>query len=268
MNELESRIGAAGIDSGNDTTPDAASNGELVSETIVKGFTDLTASQPRAESIEYKSSAATPPTTLPPNVVTLDVGGRKFKTSLMTLTTKSGFFKAFFGENWATTPQPDGSYFVDADPSLFEHLLAYMRRPNVYPVFWSKTAGFDHALYHRLACEAEFFQLYPLSDWIGKQGYLQGVSIQVEAPTRLRMDLVESKPISSNAENSRQFLSRIERTYICPRGIFVHRGEPGKCGIACAKARGGAEVEYEENKVYDVTDTMTHVQFNGKAYKV
>jgi hypothetical protein len=59
-----------------------------------------------------------------------------------------------------------GSYFLDADPNLFEHLLRFMRRPEVFPLFYNHAAGFDYDLYNRLQAEAEYFQIDALYEWI------------------------------------------------------------------------------------------------------
>jgi hypothetical protein len=102
----------------------------------------------------------------PPNIITLDVGGRKFKTRVSTLTSTSRFFSAFFSGRWSSALQSDGSYFVDADPDVFKHLLSFMRYPGNFPMFWSRANGFDYAKYSRLGHQAEFFQIDALSDWI------------------------------------------------------------------------------------------------------
>ncbi|OQN95576.1 hypothetical protein B0A48_18540 [Cryoendolithus antarcticus] len=59
----------------------------------------------------------------------------------------------------------NGLLFFDADPILFEHVLNFLRRP-FPPIFWTRTNGFDLALYVRLLNEAEYFQLDALADWI------------------------------------------------------------------------------------------------------
>jgi hypothetical protein len=41
-----------------------------------------------------------------------------------------------------------------------------MRRPGLFPFFWSRASSFDYDLYNRLGHEARFFQVDELSDWI------------------------------------------------------------------------------------------------------
>ncbi|CAN9105220.1 unnamed protein product [Alternaria alternata] len=94
-----------------------------------------------------------------PRHLTLDVGGRKFKVSCDTLKSESGWFKRqLSGRFGPWEPELDGSYFMDTDPDLFEYLLRFMRRPEVFPLFYSKMNGFDYDLYNRLQAEALYFQ--------------------------------------------------------------------------------------------------------------
>ena len=94
-----------------------------------------------------------------PETIPLDVGGRKFKVAADVLTAESGFFRRQLSDRFTWAPEPDGSYFLDADPDLFEHLLAFMRRPEVFPLFYAKTDGFNYNLYNRLEAKANYFQI-------------------------------------------------------------------------------------------------------------
>ncbi|KAL2358650.1 BTB/POZ protein, partial [Cryomyces antarcticus] len=108
-----------------------------------------------------------------PSYVTVQVGERRFYTHRDTLTTESPFFSALLSERW-NSAEPDGSYFVDADPGLFEHILRYLRR-SVYPIFYSTSNGHDHALYHALYKEAEYFQIDHLAEYLSSQIYRNAV---------------------------------------------------------------------------------------------
>lgn len=90
-----------------------------------------------------------------PTVMSLDIGGRIFKVSKMT-PMESGLFRIQLSERFTWTPHSDGTYFVDADPDLFEHLLRFMRRPETFPVFYTAANGLDYDLYSRLEVEAEY----------------------------------------------------------------------------------------------------------------
>ena len=57
--------------------------------------------------------------------VVLNVGGRTFETSVETLATKSGFFKALFSGAWDDAGAD--SVFIDRDPNHFGVLLSFLR---------------------------------------------------------------------------------------------------------------------------------------------
>ncbi|KAF9694630.1 hypothetical protein EKO04_007608 [Ascochyta lentis] len=118
-----------------------------------------------------------------PKVLTLDVGGRKFKVSAHILREESGLFRHQLSERFTWTAEADGSYFIDASPALFEHLLDFMRRPNIFPLFWTKSNGFDYNLYHRLQAEAQYFQIDALHQWIKDKRYLKAIALSLSRPT-------------------------------------------------------------------------------------
>jgi hypothetical protein len=64
-----------------------------------------------------------------------------------------------------------------------------MRRPTIFPLFWSKSEGFDYALYHRVQTEAEVFKVDALHDWIRDKKYLDAIHMHtlkaVKEDTRL-----------------------------------------------------------------------------------
>lgn len=101
-----------------------------------------------------------------PKTLVLDIGGRKFKVSRDTLQAESGLFRHQLSGRFPWEPEMDGSYFLDADPDLFEHLLRFMRRPEVLPLFYDAAKGFDYDLYNRLVAESQYFQIDALHEWI------------------------------------------------------------------------------------------------------
>jgi hypothetical protein len=109
--------------------------------------------------------------------ITIDVSGRKFRTSKAVLSV-SPYFESLLSrrEDYADL-QPDGSYYIDADPDTFEHLLNFMRRPAKFPLFWTKKDGFDYTLYSSLEAEVDYFMLEGLRDWIEEKKYLGAVKI-------------------------------------------------------------------------------------------
>jgi hypothetical protein len=115
-----------------------------------------------------------------PKTLTLSIGGRHFKVSRTTLVEESGLFRHQLSAAWfsAWVPEEDGTYFLDADPDIFEHLLRFMRRPSVFPLFYDTAKGFDYDLYNRLEAEAEYFQVDALRDWIkGKARFLYSYTL-------------------------------------------------------------------------------------------
>jgi len=109
------------------------------------------------------------------NQITLDVSGRKFRTSKSVLSV-SPYFEGLLNR-WedGADLQADGSYYVDADADTFERLLGFMRRPSRLPLYWTREDGFDYALYSRVEAEADYFMLEGLRDWIKQRKYLKAV---------------------------------------------------------------------------------------------
>jgi hypothetical protein len=117
-----------------------------------------------------------------PTIIVLDIGGQKFKTTTATLREQSGLFRYQLSDESSWSPQRNGSYFVDADPVIFEHLLRFMQRPSVFPVFYDPIRGYDYALYSRLQAEAHHFQVDTLRDWIKEKKYLHAVMVKTDTP--------------------------------------------------------------------------------------
>lgn len=181
-----------------------------------------------------------------PTVITLNVGGRKFQTRPDTLRAESGLFRHQMSGHFSWTVQDDGAYFLAADPDLFEHLLRFMRRPEVFPLFYSKIDGFDYDLYNRLGVEAEYFQIGSLHKWVKDKKYLQAIVTHTYAAETCNLDEAFPDTLPINQTEDRRYIPRIRKVYLCPRQIYVHRGDPNRCGAACRKARGDDEVQFEE----------------------
>lgn len=62
------------------------------------------------------------------NVIELDVGGARFKTSMSTLTSvPDSMLGAMFSGRFELNRQADGSVFIDRDGRLFVHVLNWLR---------------------------------------------------------------------------------------------------------------------------------------------
>ena len=78
------------------------------------------------KAINSMDALILPLTTLEP--VTIDVGGRVFRTAKQTLTKQSVFFQVFFACNFMIelTEDQEG-YFLDADGEAFTYILEFLR---------------------------------------------------------------------------------------------------------------------------------------------
>jgi hypothetical protein len=81
------------------------------------------------EEREWKDIQVKLATTAINGKVILDVGGKRYSTSVETLTReKNTFFTALFSKQWKLERDPDDkSIFIDRDGKLFQHILAYFR---------------------------------------------------------------------------------------------------------------------------------------------
>ncbi|KAI0481133.1 BTB/POZ protein [Xylariaceae sp. FL0804] len=153
--------------------------------------------------------------------VTLQVGERRFVTFAHTLTSESGYFAARLSR-WKDT-DADGSYFVDSDPELFEHILRYLRSGH-FPIFFdSGTQTFDHSKYLALLQEARYYVIPRLEEWISQERYSDAVKIQRKA--EIVDDLVaysKTKASQISSANTRVTIRpswSTRKVHLCPRGI-------------------------------------------------
>ncbi|RYO85031.1 hypothetical protein DL766_005672 [Monosporascus sp. MC13-8B] len=85
------------------------------------------------QPVETNDSTSTPVPTKSDRV-TLRVGERRFTTFRDALISESSYFKARL-TRW-NDAEEDGSYFIDADPGVFEHILAFLRGGS-FPFFFN-----------------------------------------------------------------------------------------------------------------------------------
>ncbi|KAH6613941.1 hypothetical protein C7974DRAFT_321867, partial [Boeremia exigua] len=197
-----------------------------------------------------------------PSIVTLDVAGRPFKVSADVLNAESGFFQRQLSTSFNWTPQRDGTYFLDADPELFNHLLQFMRRPSVFPLFWSKDQGFDYDLYQRLQAEAKYFQIDRLHSWIEKKAYLNAITIHTYQPRTMELKDVKHDTMSGCMSENWHYVPKVHKTYVCPRRIAVHYGNQDRCGKACRLYQGDCDTEYDEEDYLEVVSVRKEIVFD------
>ena len=195
--------------------------------------------------------------------VEFQVGERRFTTLASTIPENS-LLGSIISGRWESCRSNDGSYFIDADPELFAHILRYLRRL-VLPIFYSQTDGFNHSLYDALQAEAEYFGVDGLSDWIKDRGYLKAVTnwydveeVKGEGVVGLRYNAA----VDGDTERSYHPSWRTEKVYQCPRNIVVHHGYPNRCGRDCYKTKGDAEDAYAEKDVLRTLIVTKRVAFN------
>lgn len=173
------------------------------------------------------------------------MGETRFVTARETLVTESIVFASLLSGRWDNA-LPGGSYFIDADPTLFEHILRYLRR-GVLLIFYDINKGHDHALYLALLEEARYFQIARLQYWLENKQYLHVLAVEcsVEEVEGTRY-LSTTLPTDTRVEHYPRWEAR--KVYVCPRGISCHRGQPQRCGIKCKKAQGDEDTAYEEEQ--------------------
>ena len=99
------------------------------------------------------------------NVVTLNVGGSRYTTTLSTLTKyPDSMLGTMFSGRHALVQQEDGSYFIDRDREVFSHVLSYLRDSNIVLAL---VPTFARELRLRLKDEARFYQLQELEATLG-----------------------------------------------------------------------------------------------------
>jgi BTB/POZ domain-containing protein KCTD9 len=201
---------------------------------------DLVASEP---SQDFPSRDAESP-------IILRVGERQFWTLPSTLTEESSYFASLLSGRWPDAQSEDGTFFIDADPGLFEHILRYLRH-RALPVFWNGGHGFDYGLYAELLQEARYFGIIKLQEWITEKKYLRAISVQYSAKEIVGPpDLSEfSTGTDPHVERTYHVSWKQEKSYRCPRDISIHHGDPGRCGRACEKAKIDGQSDYENVQV-------------------
>lgn len=179
--------------------------------------------------------------------IILQVGERSFITLVSTLREGSTFFESLLSDRWTDSRLEDGSYFIDADPDLFAHILRYLRR-GMLPIIYDKVHGFDHSFYRALCTEAKHFGVRPLFEWIEAKRYLHALAIQYSVE-EIKGGVHVAQFVDGNTERWYYPIFRTEKVYQCPRDISQHHGKPNACGKACEKAKDEDEDEYKDQNV-------------------
>lgn len=113
--------------------------------------------------------------------------------------------------------------------------------------------------------QARYFGVEPLRAWLEGRKYL--AAVKVERVGRV-VEVVEGDDVGGltmgvlggNVEIEHHVGWVTQKAYVCPRGIWVHRGKMNACGKDCRRAQGDADDEYEDEavmKVFEVRKTTT-----------
>jgi hypothetical protein len=94
------------------------------------------------------------------------------------------------------------------NPNLSQLCLP-MRRPTIFPLFWSKSEGFDYALYHRVQTEAEVFKVDALHDWIRDKKYLDAIHMHTLKAVKEDLDEMKEDTRLSNYSQDCYVVSRL-----------------------------------------------------------
>ena len=95
-------------------------------------------------------------------IIKLNVGGTKYTTSLSTLVKYlDSMLGRMFDGQMTSTCDEEGSYFIDADGDMFQYILNFLRRNQLF-----LPEEFKEFQLKRLLTEAEFFLIEPLIDLI------------------------------------------------------------------------------------------------------
>ena len=173
---------------------------------------------------------------------------------------QSFYFKNLFSGKWGDK-QEDGSYFIETDADIFEHVLRYLRT-GVLPVFYDRVKGHDFPLYQALLDEAMYFAIDRLQRWLCERKYLDAVKIQylvTETQNRenyrrhttsgpdSRTFMVEDRFIeittSSNTETTIVPLTQQRNSFYCPNAKHGKSSEE-YCRSCIGRARDEGPIVY------------------------
>lgn len=127
------------------------------------------------------------------------------------------------------------------------------------PVFYDEAKGHDYALYVAVLEQARFFGVEALRAWLEGQKYLQAVKVERVGRVLGGVEDVYGST-GGNVGVEHHVTWKTEKVYVCPRGIFKHRGNKAGCGRQCRNAQGDADDEYEDEvllKVLEVRKVTT-----------
>jgi hypothetical protein len=107
--------------------------------------------------------------------ITIKTPQRSFITDPEKWLGEGEYFHNLFSGKWGDKEE-DGTYFIECDAHIFEHILGYLRT-GVLPVFYDIKAGHNFALYQALLEQSIYFAIDRLQKWLCERKYLDAVKI-------------------------------------------------------------------------------------------
>ncbi|KAI1139957.1 hypothetical protein F5Y05DRAFT_424772 [Hypoxylon sp. FL0543] len=198
--------------------------------------------------------------------ITLQVGERRFNTLRQTLMGGSSYFTRRLS---AMCDYADAdSYFIDADPDLFEHILRYLRSSR-FPVFFDcATLTFDLAKYAALLVEARYFGVDKLADWIENKTYLRAVKLErsvriIHNAKETTLESLIRGEGSTKVDIATSWTTK--EVHLCPRNIQGHKGNRDLCDyFKCQEFQPAmsGEIQYEHVRTLSAAVVTTRVMFD------
>ncbi len=134
--------------------------------------------------------------------IALDVGGTKFATSLTTLNAvPDSMLAVMFSGRFPLEPDESGCYFIDRDPTLFRHILNWLRRYPSMLKFDAAALNLSSGQRKELYDEAGYYGLQPLQE----QLQITSVPKIVHEPLKMCWEIKEFKRGIKEIRESKPF---------------------------------------------------------------
>ena len=188
-------------------------------------------------------------------IVTLNVGGSRYTTTLSTLTKyPDSMLGAMFSGRHALVQQEDGSYFIDRDGEAFSYILSYLRDSNIVLAL---VPTFMMGLRLRLEYEARFYQLQELYAILGLMDLHKYYKIRATVT-----------PINSNTS----YYSQISRNTLdyeitSPTGVKQSANSRQSYYVDEEIRVEGAKIEWHENTLFMKTVTFIRCNLDNVSFK-
>ncbi|KAI9667113.1 MAG: hypothetical protein M1831_001290 [Alyxoria varia] len=182
--------------------------------------------------------------------ITIDVGGRLFKTAKSTL--EGSKILANWMSNNDRNSGPTNTLFLDFEPDAFAYVLAFLRGGQ-FPLIWNKEKGFDYGMYAQICRLAVQLELEQLKFWIQGGYYKKAIEV---TETIEYTDIVGAHKLptvtAGNQERwiSEPILNYIKPKYVCPAGHIDHVPVHDRC--SCVNRLSPNEWPQEQHRLYKV----------------